>query len=443
MKKTIIRSTFVLIIVSLIAKTLSFLVRIILARTLSNDAMNYYTLATPTMVFVITLAQMGIPAALSKVIAQSKYPLKSLKTSIVLSIINNICIGVGFIFILPLLSKYVLKQEDLTPVLYAILPLIPCVSISGLLKGYLYGIQHHVQATSCQLFEEISRILFLFVIFTLYPNLNNIDMAKIAMYSISIGEFVSSIYMLFAMHLKRKQLLRIPFLFANLQRQQFDDVLRICLPMTGSRFLGSITYFLEPIVMVIGITTLQSHTMIQAYGQLNGYVLPILTMPSFITVTLANVLLPSFTFHFTRGNLKHAMKLFNAILGCCFFIGLVCSFCCYMYSEELLQLFYRNNRGAFDLKILAWPFAFYTLQAPLSSMLHALSYSKKTVVDTALGSLVRILCILFLTPFIFQHSLVIALTLGMLVTTLTHAIRLYFALKKANLSSFSLPHVPS
>ena len=44
----------ILVIVSVIAKALSFIVRIMLARTLSPSAMNYYTLAAPTMVFFIT-----------------------------------------------------------------------------------------------------------------------------------------------------------------------------------------------------------------------------------------------------------------------------------------------------------------------------------------------------------------------------------------------------
>ena len=64
MKKTLLRSTFLLLLVSVIAKILSFLVRILLARTLSESAMNYYTLASPTMVIMITLAQMGIPGAI-------------------------------------------------------------------------------------------------------------------------------------------------------------------------------------------------------------------------------------------------------------------------------------------------------------------------------------------------------------------------------------------
>ncbi len=64
MKKTVLQSTVILVIVSVIAKALSFIVRIMLARTLSPSAMNYYTLAAPTMVFFITLAQMGIPGAI-------------------------------------------------------------------------------------------------------------------------------------------------------------------------------------------------------------------------------------------------------------------------------------------------------------------------------------------------------------------------------------------
>ena len=89
MKKTVLQSTMILVIVSVIAKALSFIVRIMLARTLSPSAMNYYTLAAPTMVFFITLAQMGIPGALSKVIAQSDHPHQPLKVSVILFFLDG------------------------------------------------------------------------------------------------------------------------------------------------------------------------------------------------------------------------------------------------------------------------------------------------------------------------------------------------------------------
>ena len=299
MKKTVLQSTVILVIVSVIAKALSFIVRIMLARTLSPSAMNYYTLAAPTMVFFITLAQMGIPGALSKVIAQSDHPHQPLKVSVILSLLNNAVIILTFLLVLPFLATRILKQKEILPVLYAIIPLIPLVSLSGILKGYLFGLQHHVQATSSQLFEEGSRILFLFVVFYLHPFTDAITMARIAMLSVSVGEACSALFMLISLRRQKRTLSRIPRLFSDLNRRQFDEVLTVSIPMTGSRLIGSLTYFMEPIVMVLGLGTAASAAMVGAYGQLNGYVLPIITMPSFITVTLSNFLLPSFTYSYS------------------------------------------------------------------------------------------------------------------------------------------------
>ena len=101
MKKTIIKSTFYLILLSVAAKILSFAVRVLLARSLSADAMNLYSLAAPTMVFVITIAQMGIPAALSKVIAERSSAKEPLKVSILISVLNNIIVTLAYVFLIP------------------------------------------------------------------------------------------------------------------------------------------------------------------------------------------------------------------------------------------------------------------------------------------------------------------------------------------------------
>lgn len=443
MKKTILRSTLLLIIFSVVSKVLSFLVRILLARTLSEAAMSYYTLASPTMVFIITLAQMGIPSALSKVIAQSSQPKKPIKAAILLSIANNLIISLAFLFVLPIMAHLVLRQDAILPVLHAILMLIPCVTCSGLLKGYLYGMQYHHQATASSIYEEASRIAFLMIAFHLLPQLHAVQMAQLAMLSISVGEIASSLYMFCVLLRKKKLSLHVPKLFSQLNRQAFDEVLSVSIPMTGSRFIGSLTYFLEPIVMMAGVSVADSLGMMQAYGQLHGYVLPIITMPSFITVTLSNVLLPSFTYHYARGNQAKARKLFDTILGCCFFIGLSCSLVCYVYSEEILQLFYHSSNGALLLRQLAWPFTLYSLQAPLSSVLHALSLSKKSVLDTFLGSFMRILCIFLLSPLLKEKALMLGIVGGMLITTISHAIRLTLAFRHDEKKTHFLSMFPS
>ena len=430
MKKTVITSTIYLILISVLAKVLSFIVRILLARSLNSDAMNLYSLAAPTMVFVITLVQMGIPSALSKVLAQSTQRSGPLKSSIWICVINNIIVSLLFLCLIPTLATVILKQQAIRPVLYAILPLLPMVSVSGILKGYLYGMQYHLSATGCQIFEEVARIAFLCIVVSICPPLDAAHMAQMAMFSVTIGELCSALFMIIVVLVKKKRSYPMSALFRNLQRPYFQEILSLSLPMTGSRLIGSLTYFLEPIIMVIGLQVIERSAMVNAYGQLNGYVLPILTMPSFITVTLSNFLLPAFTYHFTRGNHEAAGKLCNVIIGCCLLIGLACSFVCYHYAETLMQLFYHTSNGASLLKTLAWPFAFYALQPPLASMLHALSRSHRTMVDTLSGSLVRLGCVAVLTPLWQGNALAIGLTLGMIITTLFHGLNVIFALQK-------------
>lgn len=432
MKQSLLQSAFLLIIFSAAGKFLSFFVRILLARQLSSDAMNAYTLATPTMSILITMAQLGIPAALSKLTAQSKNTYPPLLASLMIICINTLFLSISFSILAPFLADHVIQQQSILLVFQSILPLLPLVSLSGALKGYLYGIQKPIQAGATQIWEETARLLFLYIAFALCPHLNAIHMASIAMLSISVGEAASCFYMILSLHISFKKITKASHLIKQLKKSEFTSVLAISLPMTCSRLIGSLCSFLEPMVMLFNKNKAQIQQMIQTYGQINGYLLPILTMPAFLTITLSNLLLPSFTYHYSRHNYKRAKTLFLTISLCCFFVGILCSSICFFYPEQLLSLFYHNKTGADALKLLSIPFAFYSLQPCLSSLLHALSLSKKSVFDTFAGCLIRLFIIGFCSCIFQESALYLGLCAGMLVTTCMHAIRVCIAFKRMN-----------
>lgn len=432
MKQSLLQSAFLLIIFSAAGKFLSFFVRILLARQLSSDAMNAYTLATPTMSILITMAQLGIPAALSKLTAQSKNTYPPLLASLMIICINTLFLSISFSILAPFLADHVIQQQSILLVFQSILPLLPLVSLSGALKGYLYGIQKPIQAGATQIWEETARLLFLYIAFALCPHLDAIHMASIAMLSISVGEAASCFYMILSLHISFKKITKASHLIKQLKKSEFTSVLAISLPMTCSRLIGSLCSFLEPMVMLFNKNKAQIQQMIQTYGQINGYLLPILTMPAFLTITLSNLLLPSFTYHYSRHNYKRAKTLFLTISLCCFFVGILCSSICFFYPEQLLSLFYHNKTGADALKLLSIPFAFYSLQPCLSSLLHALSLSKKSVFDTFAGCLIRLFIIGFCSCIFQESALYLGLCAGMLVTTCMHAIRVCIAFKRMN-----------
>lgn len=424
MKKTVVVSAFHLIYISVLAKLLSFLVRILLARKLGSEAMSCYSIVAPTMVFLISLVQQGIPAALSKLSAQSSDPKLPLAAGACISALTIALTLSLFTCILPFFAGKLLHDIRLIPVLRALLPLLPAVALSGLLKGYLQGIQHHYAANITQLYEEAARIVFLVVCFALFPTQDPIALASLAMFSVTVGELASCICMLCHLRFSFHHIRIAPRVLSRVRPDQLRDILSISMPMMGSRLSGSLTYFLEPICMLLLVPASMSAQIVEGYGILNGYTLPLLTMPSFLSITLSNYLLPSFSYAIAHHQKKQAKKSCLLILSCCLLFGILYALFCYCFSEPLFQLFYHTSQGADQLHVLALPFLFYSLQPPLSALLHACSLSAQAFCDTLIGSLFRLGCVCFLTPYLQVEALLIALSGGMLITTFLHALRL-------------------
>ena len=424
MKKTVVVSAFHLIYISVLAKLLSFLVRILLARKLGSEAMSCYSIVAPTMVFLISLVQQGIPAALSKLSAQSSDPKLPLAAGACISALTIALTLSLFTCILPFFAGELLHDIRLIPVLRALLPLLPAVALSGLLKGYLQGIQHHYAANITQLYEEAARIVFLVVCFALFPTQDPIALASLAMFSVTVGELASCICMLCHLRFSFHHIHIAPRVLSRVRPDQLRDILSISMPMMGSRLSGSLTYFLEPICMLLLVPASMSAQIVEGYGILNGYTLPLLTMPSFLSITLSNYLLPSFSYAIAHHQKKQAKKSCLLILSCCLLSGILYALFCYCFSEPLFQLFYHTSQGADQLHVLALPFLFYSLQPPLSALLHACSLSAQAFCDTLIGSLFRLGCVCFLTPYLQVEALLIALSGGMLITTFLHALRL-------------------
>lgn len=424
MKKTVVVSAFHLIYISVLAKLLSFLVRILLARKLGSEAMSCYSIVAPTMVFLISLVQQGIPAALSKLSAQSSDPKLPLAAGACISALTIALTLSLFTCILPFFAGELLHDIRLIPVLRALLPLLPAVALSGLLKGYLQGIQHHYAANITQLYEEAARIVFLVVCFALFPTQDPIALASLAMFSVTVGELASCICMLFHLRFSFHHIRIAPRVLSRVRPDQLRDILSISMPMMGSRLSGSLTYFLEPICMLLLVPASMSAQIVEGYGILNGYTLPLLTMPSFLSITLSNYLLPSFSYAIAHHQKKQAKKSCLLILSCCLLSGILYALFCYCFSEPLFQLFYHTSQGADQLHVLALPFLFYSLQPPLGALLHACSLSAQAFCDTLIGSLFRLGCVCFLTPYLQVEALLIALSGGMLITTFLHALRL-------------------
>lgn len=436
MKRKIILDTFFIISCAIIAKALSFIIRILFARSLSLEAMHYYTILSPTLMLALTLSQLSLPTALSKLIA--KYP----DDTFVFNVHNYLLLRLNVIVMVclwgfaPLIAS-ILGYPQLRVLIWMMIPIFPITSISATLKNCLSGLQMHRSAAFSQIPEEIVRILFLILFYPQLKMLNDIHAACVAIGSIALSEVGSVVYLWYVLqkskkekkqngHQQQVQALRkekkrwIKKENIGVHRKRIRrEFWQLALPASMSRLVGSLTYFLEPFLLAL----LAMKTYMNDYTYIYGYIMPFITMPSFLSISLANYLLPSFVHYQQRGENEKASKLCFYILVSCTLIGGGCAFVCYCYGDMLLEFLYKSDHGLHLLKMLAVPFAFYSLQPVLASLMHGLNMSKESFFDTLYGCLVR-LGVYFLSPMIPFHIVVVSLVSSMLLTTIMHAIRI-------------------
>lgn len=416
MKKKLIKTTFFLLLYSSIAKVLSFFVRIYLARRMSTQAMNYYALTSPTILLLITLAQMGIPNAMAKLLASGKEYQKTLKASICFSIFNNLLLLAVIALGIPILARLIFHEEVLIPVLYSSLPMIPLVTLSGLCKGYLMGKQRLIPYSMAQITEEVFRIGFLMM--TLPMCSDAVILAKLAILSMAVGELGSALHMVIAILMNTKP--NADFMQSKAEKAIYFQILAVALPMTLSRLIGSFSFFLEPMAMMLNVPMANQAEMVNQFTMLNSYVMPIITLPSFATIMISNWTLPSFSDSYSKKDHTKMRSIFNYTCGFSLLIGIAWSAVLYFFPETICQLLYKQTVMAPTLKYLALPFILYGLQPVLSVMIHGADQSHKALVDTTLGCIVRLVLMAVLPIFCGTDSLAISLAISMLVTTLLH-----------------------
>ena len=418
MKDTFFKSTIILLIGGLLTKILGMIIKVIMTRCVGVDGISLYMLVFPTFSLFMTISQLGLPTAISKIISEDTHNNKNIILSIIpISIVFNIILILLLIIISPLLSNILNDQRTLFPIL-SIGIVLPFDSLSSILRGYFFGKQKMFPHILSLLTEQIVRI-FLIVVFI--PNILYKGISITVSYLIGINmisEFSSIIVLLFFIKdkkIKKKEL--IP------NKKELSNVFSIAIPTTLSRLIGSISYFFEPII----ITTLLSYNgysinyIIEEYGLIEGFVLPLLLMPTFLTGALSSALIPDIAKKYARVDIWAIKRRIRKVVKLSLLIGIIISFILYINPSYFLYLLFKVNKGSKYLSILIPFFIILYIQYPLESILQGINKSKDIMKNNIIGIISKLLIITIFSFFhIGLYNLIIGIICNISITTYLH-----------------------
>lgn len=415
-KNKFIISTLILIIGGFITKILGMIIKIVMTRMVGTVGIGLYMLINPTFILFIAICTLGLPTAISKLVSEEKRNNKKLVFSAIsISILVNLILMFTIILSAKFISNNLLHDKRTYYPILAIGLVLPFISISSILRGYFFGKQKTLPHVLSNITEDITRLIsiILFIPFFLSKGL---EFAVMFLVLSNIISELSSILILFLFLPKNFKLTKndiTPTL------NNIKDILEISLPSTGSRLIGSIGMFFEPIIL----TTFLTNDIVTDYGILNGYVMPLILLPSFFTSAISQALLPVVSNAYSNNNKKYVSKKIKQAIFYSLLIGIPATLIFILIPEIPLNFIYNTKEGISYIKFLAPICLLHYIQSPLTSSMQAMNRAKSAMNGTLIGMILRTISLIIFCLLDFGiWSLILASSINIIFVTIHHII---------------------
>lgn len=289
---TLIKQTLFLSGSHFIVRVMGFVMRIWLSRELGAAVMGLVELTHSAQMLLITPVVSGLPAAVSRMSAKAsdnpQKQAKVLRCGIMLALLTGIPLSIAAFFLREPIALWLGDLQTL-PALVVYLPCIPILGVSCALNGYFYGTGQPVPPALGEIIEQIVRFLLSIRLVALLRRWPLTLRAALPAAASLAGETMSLIFML-------ALCLRALFIRCSEEssRSVIIEMLNLALPLTGMKLVSSLmrTVTATLIPARLQLAGLPSAQALSHLGLMNGMLMPMLMLPSFVTGSLCMVAAP-------------------------------------------------------------------------------------------------------------------------------------------------------
>lgn len=411
----LIKNIIILLVSGALAKVLGMLGKIIYTRIAGVNVVGLYTMITPTFMLIISICQFSFPISISKISAEEKYDNKSLLKSayFVGSIISIILIII--LFLTSNLISLSLHNKLLAPAILSISAIIPFVMISSVQRGFLHGKEDMLPASITNVTEEIIKIIL--ILFLLPIAISKGDIASV-IFLILFNVITESSNILFMQKVISKKY--ISNKKGKVNKKIIKEILSISIPTTSVRLIASIGFFLEPIILTNTLLSsgYSPNYITMEYGIINSYIVPLLSIPSFFSISIASALLPNITKAYANKKYDEFNRKLLKLMFLSMLVGAVCLTIILIFPSEILKLVYNVNFGINYIYLIGPFFLILYMQPTLSVALQAMDKTNKLFLTSTISVIIKYSALYVLGKIGFgMNALIFAMIAGIVTTT--------------------------
>lgn len=425
-----VKSTFILIIGGFITKIIGMFIRIVMTRLLGTTGIGIYSLVSPTFMLLISLASLGLPVAISKLVAENNRNNKNLVfLCFPITLFVNFLIMIFLLFFSGFIALDLLHEPRIKLGLTCIGFVLPFISISSILRGYFFGKQRMIPHVVSNVTEDLVRLVVIALGVPFFLS-KGISYAIAFIVLSNIVSELTSVFVLFFFLPRNFHISRDDLVF---DKTNVKDVLGISLPTTGSRLIGNIGYFFEPIIMTFFLlkSGYSNDFIVTEYGIINGYVMPLVLLPSFFTLAISQAIIPVISYNYSHSNYKVVKNKIRQGVFFSLIIGIPCTFIFLFFPSIPLKFIYNTDLGIPYIRVMSIVCLLHYIQSPISSSLQAMGYANDSMKGTLFGMILRCLALIFgCCIHIGMWGLVIATSINIVFVTIYDLMKVKCHLKR-------------
>ena len=411
----LIKNIIILLVSGALAKVLGMLGKIIYTRIAGVNVVGLYTMITPTFMLIISICQFSFPISISKISAEEKYDNKSLLKS---AYFVGSIISIILIIILILTSNLIalsLHNKLLAPTILSISAIIPFVMISSVQRGFLHGKEDMLPASITNVTEE--RIKIILILFLLPIAISKGDITSV-IFLILFNVITEGSNILFMQKAISKNY--ISNKKGKVNKKIIKEILSISIPTTSVRLIASIGFFLEPIILTNTLLSsgYSPNYITMEYGIINSYIVPLLSIPSFFSISIASALLPNITKAYANKKYDEFNRKLLKLMFLSMLVGAVCLTIILIFPNEILKLVYNVNFGINYIYLIGPFFLILYMQPTLSVALQAMDKTNKLFLTSTISVIIKYSALYVLGKIGFgMNALIFAMIAGIVTTT--------------------------
>lgn len=444
-KETFLQSIFALMTSQVIIKVLGLFYKLYLTNRngFGDEGNAIANGAYQVFAIVLSITAIGIPSALSKIIAKytSIGDHKNANRIFKISLLIFSCIGMIGSYLLIINAKYLassyLKIKEAENSIIVLAPSVFLVSVISVFRGYFVGREEVKKTAKAQSFDQFiktfSTVILIELNVYITRKLDTKEMATLSNLSTTLGNIVELTVLYIEFLKMKKEINEEKIESVNVNRINIKNIVielfKVSIPITLTALITAISKNIDSITIINGLKNIIGYENAKKeYGILSGKIDSLINLPLSFNMAIAITLLPKIASAKNDNEIKNRLK---QSLRISMIISIPIFLVYFLYSNQLIKLLFpKAPAGGEILKISSFSILFITIEQIANVTLQGLGKTIKPVISITIGIIAKTILNLLLVS---RYDFILGGTKGAAFSTIVcHFIVSFISLVQLN-----------